>query len=96
MSKDVKEISYEESGLDERIVRAVKEMGFENMTPIQAQAIPVFLNGKDIIGQARTGTGKTAAFGIPILQMTEPEDKNLQALISVSYTHLTLPTILRV
>ncbi len=81
MSKDVKEISYEESGLDERIVRAVKEMGFENMTPIQAQAIPVFLNGKDIIGQARTGTGKTAAFGIPILQMTEPEDKNLQALI---------------
>ena len=57
MNKDVKEISYVESGLDERIVRAVKEMGFENMTPIQAQAIPVFLKGKDIIGQARTGTG---------------------------------------
>ena len=78
MSKDV---SYEESGLDECIIRAVKEMGFENMTPIQAQAIPVLLRGMDIIGQARTGTGKTAAFGIPILQMTEPEDKSLQALV---------------
>ncbi len=75
------EISYEESGLDARILRAVSEMGFENMTPIQAQAIPVFMEGKDIIGQAQTGTGKTAAFGIPILQMVDPEEKSLQALV---------------
>ncbi len=81
MEEKVKEISYADSGLDERILRAVSDMGFENMTPIQAQAIPVFMQGKDLIGQARTGTGKTAAFGIPILEMVEPEDKSLQALI---------------
>lgn len=73
--------SYEQSGLDERILRAVAELGFESMTPIQEQAIPVFLEGKDLIGQAQTGTGKTAAFGIPILQMVNPEEKALQALI---------------
>ena len=78
---EVNDLSYENSGLDERILRAVAELGFENMTPIQAQAIPVFMEGKDIIGQAQTGTGKTAAFGIPVLQMVEPEIKALQALI---------------
>ena len=63
------------------ILRAVKEMGFEEMTPIQAEAIPVVMEGKDIIGQAQTGTGKTAAFGIPMLQMIDPKSKALQALI---------------
>lgn len=75
------ELNYRESGLDERILRAVEEMGFEQMTPIQAQAIPVLLEGKDIIGQAQTGTGKTAAFGIPVIQRVVPEDLSLQALI---------------
>ncbi len=74
-------LQYENSGLDERILKAVSEMGFENMTPIQAQAIPVFMDGMDIIGQAQTGTGKTAAFGIPVLQMVAPDVKSLQALI---------------
>lgn len=74
-------LQYEDSGLDERILKAVSEMGFENMTPIQAQAIPVFMDGKDIIGQAQTGTGKTAAFGIPVLQMVDASVKSLQALI---------------
>ena len=63
------------------ILRAVKEMGFEEMTPIQAEAIPVVMEGKDIIGQAQTGTGKTAAFGIPMLQRIDPKSKALQALI---------------
>lgn len=75
------ELSYEESGLDQRILKAVGEMGFENMTPIQAQAIPVFMEGRDIIGQAQTGTGKTAAFGIPILQMVKAEDYGVQVLV---------------
>lgn len=75
------QLQYGNSGLDARILRAVSEMGFENMTPIQAQAIPTFMTGKDIIGQAQTGTGKTAAFGIPVLQMVEPDEKCLQALI---------------
>ncbi len=75
------EISYKESGLDFRVIRAVEEMGFEQMTPIQVQAIPVLLQGRDIIGQAQTGTGKTAAFGIPAIQNVDPEDSSLQVLI---------------
>ena len=50
-------VRYEESGIDERILRAVEEMGFVHMTPIQEKAIPVFLEGRDVIGQAQTGTG---------------------------------------
>ena len=65
--------------LDARIVRAVKDMGFTRLTPIQEQAIPYLLEGKDIIGQAQTGTGKTAAFGIPMLQMINPKTKNIYA-----------------
>ena len=54
---------FEELQLDDRIIRAITEMGFEEASPIQAQAIPVVLEGRDMIGQAQTGTGKTAAFG---------------------------------
>ena len=83
-SKEVKEevkIRYDESGLDERIIRAVTDMGFEFMSPIQAAAIPVMMEGVDIIGQAQTGTGKTAAFGIPLLQKVDPDNKHLQAVV---------------
>ncbi len=74
-------LRYEDAGIDNRILRAVKELGFEHMTPIQEQAIPLFMTGRDIIGQAQTGTGKTAAFGIPILQKIDPKERSLQALI---------------
>jgi len=67
--------------LDPRILRAVKDMGFTKLTPIQEQAIPLLLEGKDIIGQAQTGTGKTAAFGIPLLQKIDPDNRKLQAVI---------------
>ncbi len=70
-----------EGMLDERIVRAIREMGFEKLSPIQEQAIPYLLEGEDIIGQAQTGTGKTAAFGIPALQKIDPELKKLQTVI---------------
>ena len=70
-----------EDMIDERILRAVKEMGFEKFSPIQEQAIPCLLSGEDMIGQAQTGTGKTAAFGIPVLQKVDPEVKKLQAII---------------
>ncbi len=72
---------YEDAGIDGRILRAVKELGFEHMTPIQEQTIPLFMTGRNIIGQAQTGTGKTAAFGIPILQKIDPADRSLQAVI---------------
>ena len=76
--EDVRDI---EPLLDERIVRAIHKMGFEKLTPIQQQAIPVLLEGADIIGQAQTGTGKTAAFGIPAIQRCDPELKKLQTII---------------
>lgn len=72
---------YEEAELDSRILRAVTELGFTYMTPIQEQAIPIFMSGKDVIGQAQTGTGKTAAFGIPILQKIDAANRNLQAVV---------------
>lgn len=81
MQEEEKRMRYEDAGIDSRILRAVRELGFEHMTPIQEQAIPLFMTGQDIIGQAQTGTGKTAAFGIPILQKIDPENRNLQAVI---------------
>lgn len=75
------EIQSWEEMLDERILRAVREMGFEKLSPIQEQAIPCLLKGEDIIGQAQTGTGKTAAFGIPALQRVNPELRKLQCII---------------
>lgn len=73
-------IRFDELQLDERILRAVTDMGFEAMSPIQAQAIPVQMEGRDVIGQAQTGTGKTAAFGIPLLQKIDRDSKRLQAI----------------
>ena len=73
-------VKFEELQLDDRILRAVTDMGFEEASPIQAKAIPVELEGYDIIGQAQTGTGKTAAFGIPLLQKIDPKKKKLQAI----------------
>jgi len=62
-------------------LRAVTELGFEYMTPIQERAIPMLMEGIDVIGQAQTGTGKTAAFGIPMLQQMDPSNRNLQGMI---------------
>lgn len=72
---------FEDLNLSPQILRAVEEMGFEEMSPIQAKAIPVVLEGRDIVGQAQTGTGKTAAFGIPLLQNVDPKERAVQALV---------------
>ncbi|MDP2261585.1 MAG: DEAD/DEAH box helicase [Hydrogenophaga sp.] len=61
-------LSFSQLSLSPSLERAVAEMGYENMTPIQAQAIPVVLQGRDVMGAAQTGTGKTAAFTLPLLQ----------------------------
>ena len=74
-------LKFEEMGLSPHILKAVTDMGFEEATPIQSQAIPLILNGKDIIGQSQTGTGKTASFGIPCLEMIDPDSRKLQAVI---------------
>lgn len=74
-------IKFEELNLDARILRAVIDMGFEAASPIQAQAVPVQKEGRDMIGQAQTGTGKTAAFGIPLLEKMHPDNRKTQAMI---------------
>ena len=74
-------LRFEDMNISNEICRAVLDMGFEEATPIQSQAIPVILEGKDIIGQSQTGTGKTAAFGIPLLERINPDARRLQALI---------------
>ena len=64
-------IRFDELELNPKILRGIKDMGFEEATPIQAQGIPAVLSGRDVIGQAQTGTGKTAAFGIPVLESVD-------------------------
>ena len=77
----MEEARFEDLGLCPEIMKAVKNMGLEEASPIQAKAIPAMLEGKDIIGQAQTGTGKTAAFGIPLLEKIDPKNKKLQAIV---------------
>ncbi len=73
--------TFAELGLNENTLRGITELGFEIPTPIQARAIPVLLKGRDIIGQAQTGTGKTAAFGLPLLQLSDSTSNKPQALV---------------
>ena len=68
-------------GLRSEVLRAVRELGFEAPTPIQERAIPVMLAGRDMIGQAQTGTGKTAAFGLPVLSRIDCAQRRIQALV---------------
>jgi ATP-dependent RNA helicase DeaD len=74
-------LRFEEFNIDDRILHAVEDMGFEEASPIQAQAIPELLTGKDVVGQAQTGTGKTAAYSIPLLMSIDPELKKPQAVV---------------
>ena len=71
--------SFEDLHLDRKIINALKDMGFEEPSPIQKGAIPLALEGEDLIGQAQTGTGKTAAFGIPIIQNLDEKNRHVQA-----------------
>jgi len=74
-------VSFGDLGLSPELLRAVTEMGFEEPTPIQREAVPVLLAGSDLIGQAQTGTGKTAAFGIPIVEGIDPAARGVQAIV---------------
>ena len=75
--------------LDKKIVTSLTAMGFEEPSPIQEQTIPLVLEGNDVIGQAQTGTGKTAAFGIPLVQSIN-DHKNIQALIMTPTRELAI------
>ncbi len=73
--------TFAELGLSEPILQALHDVGYESPSPIQEQAIPPLLEGRDVIGQAQTGTGKTAAFGLPMIQQVDPADDEVQALV---------------
>jgi ATP-dependent RNA helicase DeaD len=73
--------TFKDLGLNPAIQQALDELGYQDPTPIQEEAIPQLLGGHDVIGQAQTGTGKTAAFGLPLLQYLDPEDKEVQAIV---------------
>ncbi|HVS99493.1 MAG TPA: DEAD/DEAH box helicase [Solirubrobacterales bacterium] len=73
--------AFADLGLSPKIQQALDELGFEQPSPIQEQAIPELLAGHDVIGQAQTGTGKTAAFGLPLLQYLDPDNDEVQAVV---------------
>ena len=73
--------TFADLGLSEPILDALAHLGYERPTPIQEQAIPVLREGRDVIGQAQTGTGKTAAFGLPLLEFVDPGEHEVQALV---------------
>ena len=72
---------FEKLGLSEELLKSINELGFEKPTPIQENIIPVILEGYDVIGQAQTGTGKTAAFGLPTIEKIDASNPAIQALV---------------
>lgn len=73
--------NFSELNISESTLRSVKRMGFEEATPIQEGTITFAMEGRDVLGQAQTGTGKTAAFGIPLIEKIDPKNPNIQALV---------------
>ncbi len=73
--------TFQSLGLSASILQALVEAGYENPTPIQQQTIPSLIEGRDLVGRAQTGTGKTAAFALPLLNKLDPNNKNVQAIV---------------
>jgi ATP-dependent RNA helicase DeaD len=74
-------LNFEDLGLSPEVLKAVGDLGFEEASPIQSAAIPVLLEGHDVVGQSQTGSGKTAAFAIPAIELCVPSDRSVQVLI---------------
>ncbi|MGB7963003.1 MAG: DEAD/DEAH box helicase [Propionicimonas sp.] len=87
---DAAEPTFAGLGLDERLLRTLHDVGYENPSPIQAATIPALLEGRDVVGLAQTGTGKTAAFALPILQRLDLKQKSPQALVLAPTRELAL------
>ncbi|AQP54050.1 ATP-dependent RNA helicase [Vagococcus penaei] len=85
-------MKFSELKLDEVLLKSVEAIGFEEATPIQSETIPLALEGRDVIGQAQTGTGKTAAFGLPMLQKIDTENHALQGLVIAPTRELAIQT----
>src|SRR3972149_4599015 len=82
--------SFKDLPLSREVMKSIEELGFETLFPIQAQAITPLLEGKDVIGQAQTGTGKTAAFGVPMVERLDPQIRKVQGLILVPTRELAV------
>ncbi|NVY96328.1 DEAD/DEAH box helicase [Lactobacillus sp. DCY120] len=85
-------MKFSELNLDSSLLQAVTEAGFTEATPIQSETIPLVLSGVDVIGQAQTGTGKTASFGLPVLQTVNVDNPNVQALVISPTRELAVQT----
>ncbi|EEI60932.1 DEAD/DEAH box helicase [Enterococcus lactis] len=85
-------MKFKELELSPELLKSVERAGFEEATPIQAETIPLALVGKDVIGQAQTGTGKTAAFGLPMLEKIDPDRHELQGLVIAPTRELAIQT----
>ena len=85
-------LNFSDLGLDDQLLEVVKRTGFEEPTPIQSKTIPLVLSGIDVIGQAQTGTGKTAAFGLPLLQKIDYSRREIQALVISPTRELAIQT----
>jgi ATP-dependent RNA helicase DeaD len=85
-------LKFKELELSPDLLKSVERAGFEEATPIQAETIPLALSGKDVIGQAQTGTGKTAAFGLPMLEKIDPQRHELQGLVIAPTRELAIQT----
>ena len=84
------ENGFKTLGLPEKVIEAVKRVGFEQPSPIQAQTIPLLMKGRDVVGLAQTGTGKTAAFALPVLSQIDPDKRYPQALVLAPTRELAL------
>ena len=82
--------TFAELGLSDAVVQALRDVGYETPTPIQAATIPVLLRGEDLLGQAQTGTGKTAAFALPLLSRLDLAQRAPQALVLVPTRELAI------
>lgn len=83
-------LNFTDFNLEPLVLQAITELGFEEATPIQSKAIPLALEGRDLIGQAQTGTGKTAAFGIPLISKISKSDEKIRALIMAPTRELAI------
>ncbi|AZS16388.1 DEAD/DEAH box helicase [Paenibacillus lutimineralis] len=82
--------TFSEFGLEPKVLQAITELGFEEATPIQAKSIPIAMTGRDMIGQAQTGTGKTAAFGLPLINKISKDEEHIVALIMTPTRELAI------
>jgi len=90
MSEATQDLHFRDLALNPQLLRAVEELGYEQPTPIQAGAIPPLLEGRDLLGQAQTGTGKTAAFALPLLQRLDIDERAVLAIVLTPTRELAL------